>query len=255
MIAKVKSGFCSFFRERGVPLTSSDKVITAYRGRHAGETCFILGSGPSLTFEDMEKIKGLPCFGVNKVYLAYPHVSWRPTYYALADRRVAEQVKEHVHQVTCPRFVAKWASGPVLHNSPWVVLRDLQSRKPVDFSQNLLLGAYGGGSVIYTAIQIAYYMGFSTVVLLGIDFSYSGLTSTGNVSAAGEVLVKSDDRNYFIPGYTSPADVQAAPRYEELRKAFLAAYEAYAADGRVLVNASRKTALDVIPRATLEDYL
>jgi hypothetical protein len=244
-------------RERGVMLSRNDWNIKRYKNKHVGETCFILGSGPSLTMSDLDLIEKRQSIGVNKIYLAYANTVWRPTYYVVADRRIADEVKLNVHEIQCPRFIEKWAYPPVKEQGNWIVLPELHEYgvRTNKFSRNLLCGTGGGATVIYAALQIAYYLGFQRVVLLGVDFSYGNLKPTGEISPSGEALVTADAAAYFNSNYSQPGRVLSAPRYDEQREAFRNAYHAFRDDGRILVNASRRTELDVIPRARLEDYL
>lgn len=207
--------------------------------------------------EDLDRVSAYHGFGVNKIYLAFPHTIWRPTYYVIADKRIAEEVRDDVYRIECQRFVEKWAYGPLKGKGRWNVLRDLVHGevRTNSFSRDLLNGAGGGATVLYACLQIAYYMGYTKVVLLGVDFSYGNLMPTGEISKSGELLVTAQSGAYFTKDYSAPGRVLSAPRYDEQRAAFKNAYEAYTKDGRILVNASRRTELDVIPRRNLEDVL
>ena len=39
-----------------------------------GQRCFIVGNGPSLTIEDLEKIKNEFCFAANRIYTLYDKI-------------------------------------------------------------------------------------------------------------------------------------------------------------------------------------
>ena len=47
------------------------KNIRKFKNIHAGERCFIVATGPSLTYEDLDKIKNEITFGVNSICLSY----------------------------------------------------------------------------------------------------------------------------------------------------------------------------------------
>ena len=48
---------------------------------HKNNRAFILGNGPSLCVEDLNKIKDDITFPANKIYLAFDETSFRPKYY------------------------------------------------------------------------------------------------------------------------------------------------------------------------------
>src|SRR5437762_13838485 len=57
----------------------------AFAGRHAGQRCFILATGPSLATQDLGPLVGEITFVLN-AFWKHPAVEqWQPTYYFLAD--------------------------------------------------------------------------------------------------------------------------------------------------------------------------
>ena len=70
------------------------RSIKKYHNKHLGQTCFIVGNGPSMTFEDLNKIHELdvPSFACNKIFLAFDNTKWRPTYYFVSDTKILADV-------------------------------------------------------------------------------------------------------------------------------------------------------------------
>ena len=46
-------------------------------------------------------------------------------------------------------------------------------RKGEKFSKNVARCLYGGSTVTYIAMQLAYFMGFNTVILVGVDHKFT----------------------------------------------------------------------------------
>ena len=65
------------------------KKLKLFHNIYRGETCFIIGNGPSLKAEDLEMIyqKGIPTFAFNRIYLMFDKTQWRPTYYISQDEK------------------------------------------------------------------------------------------------------------------------------------------------------------------------
>src|SRR5699024_7865108 len=59
--------------------------IEALRNCHKGERCFIIGNGPSLRAEDLDKLKNEITFACNRINLIFDQTDWRPTYYCITD--------------------------------------------------------------------------------------------------------------------------------------------------------------------------
>lgn len=148
---------------------------------HDGETCFIVATGPSLKIEDLNILeqKQIPTFSVNEVGYAYDSTPWRPTYYVGLDRgllegeflqrvKPEEQCKVAFLGDTSPLYWEEKRGANVLKLhfcSEWPV-----DRYP-KFSEDLARKAYGGGTIVYVCMQLAVYMGFKQIYLLGVDFT------------------------------------------------------------------------------------
>lgn len=70
------------------------KNIRKFKNIHAGERCFIVATGPSLTYEDLDKIKNEITFGVNSICLSYDKTDFRPTYFGVVDYDVYQKLKD-----------------------------------------------------------------------------------------------------------------------------------------------------------------
>ena len=49
--------------------TAAGKKLEQFRNIHQGESCFLIGNGPSLQAQDLTRIKELriPCFAFNRI--------------------------------------------------------------------------------------------------------------------------------------------------------------------------------------------
>ena len=65
----------------------SEYEIEKFRNIHESEDCFIIGNGPSLRPEDLDKIHelGYCSFASNKIYNIFKSTKWRPTYVTVSD--------------------------------------------------------------------------------------------------------------------------------------------------------------------------
>ena len=157
------------------------KYLKSVKDIHKGERCFIVGNGPSLTPEDLEQLKNEITFASNRIYSIFPSTTWRPTYYAAFDGRVAsaEGVAENINSIECEmKFVRRQgyykAFKPI--KKPVCFVKTYYSRKYLDnpqFSTNAAKGIYTIGSVTYAMLQLAVHMGFNEIYLIGMDNRYA----------------------------------------------------------------------------------
>lgn len=77
-----------------------EKRIKKLKSRYAGETCFVIGNGPSLKLSDLEQLRQSYTFGVNKIYDLYTMTEWRPTFYVLQDFKLMQAIFSEAEQAT-----------------------------------------------------------------------------------------------------------------------------------------------------------
>ena len=239
-----------------LPFTRNSRRLLALKDRHQGERCFIIGTGPSLLVEDLDRLVNEITFASNKIFLAFDQTRWRPTYYSVFDILVAQQNKKQIKELELNKIMSL-PMLPSLDQSEviWVYTRATEEQvdKPTaHFSTNLLRGLYGGRTVIIAQLQLAYYMGIREVYLLGVDFHFNISKPTGEESMHGLVLESQGEKNHFHPEYRKAGEKWTIPRLDHQYKAFGRAKTAFEKQGGTIYNASRQTALDLFPRIDFE---
>ena len=119
------------------------------------------------------------------------------------------------------------------------------------FSGNASEAVYCGYMVTYVSLQLAYFMGFTRVYLVGVDFNYSLIHQTSDLieHPAGY------PSDHFIPDYFEAGEKRNSPRLELAERAMLCAKDFYEDHGRKIWNATRGGRLEVFDRISLEEAL
>ena len=104
-------------------------------------------------------------------------------------------------------------------------------------------GLYEGHTVSFVALQLAYWMGFSTILLVGVDHRY---THEGNPNQ--ELIAQGEDPNHFDPRYFSDGNKWHAPDLVRSAEAYQMARTAFEADSRRIINLTPNSALEVFER-------
>lgn len=148
--------------------------LEAFRDRHTGRRCFVVGNGPSLNQIDMGKLKDEITFGSNRCYMGYPDWGFEFNYWGIYD---ALQIEEYgpEYEANVPDAAVKFY--PLQY---WPLLR-LANACPVrmdwpraaarEFSTDpgrLIVGY----SVTFMLLQIAALMGCDPIYLVGLDHRY-----------------------------------------------------------------------------------
>ena len=258
--AKLKREFKRLFTSKPKVLARDKEQLESHSGRYQGQTCFIIGNGPSLTAEDLTLIKGHVSFASNKIYLIYPQTEWRPDFYTVEDALVMSQCYEQIaslegsqklmplQMMSVGKRTKDMTVFPVIHPKSWET--PLEDPAFPAFSSDFDEGIAWGSTVVYTQIQLAAAMGFTTICILGLDHFYI----EGKSAGAGK-LVSEGERNHFHADYRPKGEIWHSPNLDVLERSYARAQDEAKARGIRIVNCSRKTRLGTFERMSLEDVL
>ena len=221
--------------------------LAGYADRHRGQRCFIFGNGPSLAKMDLTPLANEITFGLNRIYLHFEKMGFETSYYCAANDLVIEQFAEDIAGLSMPKFL-NWSGRGVFDASDTSCLFVRQALTLTDFfGTDLLDPVCSGGTVTYLAIQLAYYMGFGQVVLLGVDHSFSDKgVPNKEETRSGDV-----DENHFHPDYFPKGSRWQLPDLLRSENAYRLARETFEADGREILNATTGGALEIFEKVEL----
>lgn len=211
-------------------------------GKHRGERGVIIGNGPSLAKMDLSFLRDVPCFGLNRIYVGFERFGFIPTYFVSVDNTIVRQCADDMAQIPCTRMISSesWEAFPEQEKTIF-----LRSRISYDglFSRDPRKGLFLGASGTYVCMQLAYYMGFSEIVLIGVDHRY---TQRGRPHEV--VQVDEDDPDHFDPNYYKGFQV---PQFDKdwVDQAFLRARRYYEMEGRRIIDATVGGACEIFDKA------
>lgn len=224
--------------------------IKKYKNIHKGKVCFIVGNGPSMTFADLDMINNLDVssFACNKIYLAFQNTKWRPDYYLVSDSKIVQDINfEKTGLKKENMFFPRKFKGEIDFGNFYETLEH-NWLEHGDFSTDAYKGVYQCETIIAEAIQLAYYMGFSKVYIIGVDFNYN-MKNVNNK----DLTFENGEGNYFIKDYAAKGEVLNLPNQESNILGFKAARKAFEDDGREIYNATRGGKLEVFERRNLDE--
>lgn len=230
----------------------SNPRIAAFHNRHQGQRAFIIGNGPSLRIEDLEFLhkRGEITFASNMVFKAFDQTNWRPTYYAAVDDRILVHYIETILALkldtifTCPcdslpDFPEKYNRNNIYYINSCVRAYEANLAVP-SFSSDPSRCIYLRGTVTYAHMQLAMYMGFREIYLLGMDHSY---------------VPGSFNDNHFLPNYAENSKEINKPtqhHFDYVDTSYIAAREYAANHGFSIQNATRGGSLEIFPRVDFD---
>ncbi len=217
------------------------KALRRYQNLHAGERCFIIGNGPSLKKTDLTKLRNEKTFGLNRIYLLFDTLGFSTSYYVCSNQLVLSQFKDEItRQVPVPKF-SVWENYAIANDIPQILF--VYRHNAAGFYHDISKGVWGGATVTYMAMQIAFYMGFHEVILIGVDHSFS---TTGTPHKIIESC--GDDPNHFAPNYFGKGVLWQLPDLETSEYAYSLARKHYEHAGRSIRDATLGGKLEVFPK-------
>lgn len=237
--------------------TPYGRFMAKIRNSHPGESCFVIGNGPSLTVEDLSALyeRGVDTFAVNRIYQIFPKTDWRPTYYVSTDHVMIRDKLAEVEQIPAKiKFIPlqnKYYQGIRVRDAKYFFYNGLREKdQPDGFSLDCTDQVNARGTVTIDCIQLAMHMGYKHIYLLGIDHNFDKI-----ITENGEVVIDPSVKNYFIEGYDDDVAKEVQHNLGTTTKAYYDVRRFVDKTDVKIYNASRKTKLEAFERVTFEEAL
>jgi hypothetical protein len=253
------------------PLDAADhEWFMDMRDHHRGETAIVIGNGPSLNQIDFSLLTGRHTIGVNSIFLAGEKLTEPLTYYVVEDTAVFKDNEQRIKDYQAgtklfptlyrPRFEPdeitpsthffRMNQGFYGRTSRFGPTRTVCHPR---FSTDAAQRVYCGQSVTIINLQLAHWFGYHRILMIGMDFTYQ---IPDDADRRGNIIVsRSDDPNHFHPDYFGAGKTWKDPKLDRVLVNYHLAKAMFEASGREIVNCTIGGALDVFPRATLEQAL
>lgn len=230
------------------------KALARLKNVHSGERCFIIGNGPSLRAEDLDCLArhGEISFAFNRIYHFFDQTEWRPTYYVSQDGKMLAGCAAEVNELSARiKFIPaelEWYENIHIDRAQLFHIVNAETEENVpDFSEDIAKYICNSKTVVYTAIQIAVYMGIREIYLLGVDHHFHT-----SMNAKGEIVVDPTAKDYFSDKYNLDKDQLYIPNTDISTLTFMAAKQYADSHGIQIYNATRGGKLEVFERVDFD---
>jgi hypothetical protein len=156
-----------------------------------------------------------------------------------------EQSLKEIDALAIPKFLS-WhshrffASSSAISSLPIFLYTTYESPK---FSTDVRGRLWEGATVTNVALQLAYYMGFQQVILIGVDHNFA---TKGDANKT--VVSQGDDPNHFSAGYFGKGFRWQLPDLDTSEVGYGMARAAYERAGRQVLDATVGGKLTVFPK-------
>jgi hypothetical protein len=225
--------------------------LDKFKNKHTGQVGYLIGSGPSVRVDDLEKLNGRITFCFNRFHLAYDMMLFRPMYTVSADFGMIRDFGSQIVSGSEGTVFLAYVTRPgITGDFTWIGAK--YKAPPLVFSKKIYHHAVVGGSSLVVALQLGYFMGIKYFVLYGVDhdFKYKTVenpTDNHYCTAVG-------DDNHFIKNYRS-GKPWCPPQVEAIEKSLRWADRFLRKRGGWILNATRGGKLEILERINFDEVI
>ncbi|MHC4239580.1 MAG: hypothetical protein ACYSUC_07475 [Planctomycetota bacterium] len=222
------------------------------KGIHKGKRAFLVGNGPSLASAPFDLLANEHTFGMNRIAMLFKDTDWRPTYFVGVSSLMVDTSLSHYHEDYLEGIGTAWiafvwsglARRSMFNRRTNVVfvdcseLEDIEAQDAsVDFwSDDITERVSKFGTSMFAALQIAAWMGFDPLYLVGVDGFYQDYKGA-------------DDPNHFTREYRGK---HGSTDFTKVNKAHRKAFEIAKEAARVKIyDATQAPGHGIFPKRDL----
>lgn len=207
------------------------------------KTCLVVGNGPSLAGVGRDVLYQFETFGCN-----HCQAKFDPTYYVYVDPAMVEEPKrsvfDDINAMTSKKFIVREIAHLIHGSTPLTCVHRM------GFSFEPLKHVYAYFSVTTVMLQLAYWMGYRRIGLVGMDHRWE----TPRGKRAWHPII--EDVNHYHRGYFAGViEEWKAPRIDLLNNWHDYASGIFDAYGCEVVNLTPGSALKSYEFGKLEDWI
>lgn len=235
--------------------------LAKLQGSYAGNRCFIMGNGPSLSQMNLDILQGEYVWGQNRCYLLFDRILWRPAFYISVDTRVTPDNADEINDLfaaypkTLFFFPTHFRIDQTLRSAPntfWYHETPIDEGRLPDgaFTIDATDRVYSVSTVTIAAMQLAVFLGFNPIYLIGCDTNYR-VPDTAKFEDPEQFRItatQDDDVNHFVPNYFGVGKKYHQPHPERMIAHYRLAKQVCDRLGVSVVNATVGGQLEVFPR-------
>lgn len=244
-----------FLEEPGRIWGFDEKKLNELKNKYKGERCFIIGNGPSLNEMDVTLLQHEYAFGVNSFYYKTNETGYKPYFFCVEDTDVMKDNMQEIDNFDCnyrffPSIYKKYIKnrkGTYFFNMnrSFYEPRSQYFEQP-RFSTDCSKRIFCGQSVTIINLQLAFYLGFTEVYLIGMDFSY--IIPDSAIVNDKDIESTEDDVNHFHPDYFGKGKKWHDPKLENVLRSYKECKKIYEENGRKIYNSTKGGKLEIFDR-------
>lgn len=212
------------------------------KDRHCGERVVLVANGPSLNQMDLAFLSREVTIGLNKIYLGIKKFGFYPRYFVAVNDKVIAQSALQINTFNCVKFISARNAHLVPESALTYHINTVNP--PARFCYDIAQGVHEGWTVTYAALQIAFYLGFKEVIIIGMDhrFEYMGKPNEAR-------RLDGPDLNHFSSDYFGGGQTWDNPDLANSEESYRIARTEFEKAGRRIIDATYDGACTIFEKA------
>jgi hypothetical protein len=249
-----------FLEQPGMFVKHDSDKLKALHNKYKGKRCFIVGNGPSLNKIDLSKLKDEYSFAVNGIFYKTKEMGYKPSFYVVEDRHVMKDNIDEINKYNCDfkffpsaykKQVTNFKNTIFFNMDVGFYVEESKHFEKSRFSKDCSKVIYCGQSVTFINLQLAYYLGFSEIYLIGMDFSYT-IPDSAKLIKGAVIESTEDDVNHFHPDYFGKGKKWHDPKLHNVLQSYKLHKKVFEEDGRKIYNATAGGKLELFDRVDFD---
>ena len=233
--------------------------IQSLRNKYKNKRMFVIGNGPSLNKTPINRLKNEHSIAMNRISLIYKKTDWRPTFFVCTTTNIHKKDWKKDILKTIDMGVTSFVWDrfrPIIGNRKNVYYINCTDGNNVTnnpniewWSNDISKRVSKFGTSMLVALQVASYMGFNPIYILGADLGFEEVSHTPFQSIIKKHLPRmiKTDVNHFAPEYGTPG-LGAKQLNENMVAAHKLAFSNFKKNKIKVYNATVGGSLEVYPR-------
>jgi hypothetical protein len=185
---------------------------------------------------DLDLLQDEYTISSNRAYLLYEKWGFSPNYYVCINELILEQFSQDITKLNITKFVNSNRIDLFSKNLTNYDLLSLELKLNLrdKFEKDITKPISSGGTVTFACLQLAYFMGFDKVILIGMDHYYyeNGIPNTI------EKRKDKQDKSHAHPNYFPNGTKWQLPDLHRSELAYMKARQVFDKSGRSIVDAT-----------------
>jgi hypothetical protein len=230
-------------------ISKKNKVyISSLQDKHRGERLFLIANGPSIKDMNLSCLKNEYTMCMNRFYIYFDKLGFIPNFLLCVEDLVLGQFADDFNNLPIENKFVNWRLHKKIDKCHY--LKEDFSFHPF-FQTDLTKPTHFSGTVTFACLQLAYYLGFTEIVIIGMDHSFKEKGIANKV----EVRTYEKDESHFDPNYFPKGMKWKLPDLDKSEIGYQIARDFYEKNGRKIVDATINGKCTIFPKTEFSSYI